>query len=247
VELRRYLAIIRRRALLIVITALVGVGAGYASAPKTSVYTAKARIFVGALDVGSAQGGRPLITAEQIQALTAVAQTYAVMIDSRPTAADALKLTPGTNRSVNGLVGATKATPVLGTQLIDVSVVDIDPVVAQQLTNAMVDAFLEKIQTFVPGTVVEGQPPKLPANVFERASLPGAPAPNGVTRRMLLGGIFGLLVAAAAALTLNYLDITIKTVGDAERRLELPVLGVIPMERQQPFASSRAASAVHGN
>jgi capsular polysaccharide biosynthesis protein len=246
VELRRYLAIIRRRLLLIVLTAAVGVGAGYVSTPKTSVYTARARIFVGALDPGS--GANRALSNDQITGLEKVVQTYSIMIDSRPIAEDALKLAPGAGRSAVGLVGATKAAPILGTQLLEVSVTDVDPATAQQLANALCDAFVEKIQTYVPGTESSpGQPPRLPANVFEHASLPGAPQANDIARRLILGGLFGAIAAAAAALVLEYLDITIKTVADAERRLELPVLGVIPMERQQPFTSSRAASAVHGN
>ena len=51
-------------------------------------------------------------------------------------------------------------------------------------------------------------------------------------RNVIVASIFGLLVAAILAFLLEYLDITVKTAADAERRLELPVLGIIPYVRQ---------------
>ena len=146
-----------------------------------------------------------------------------------------------------GLVGATVAFPIPGTLLLDVSVVDPDPAAAQQLANAMSDAFVEGIPEF--NGIAPSDPdglPRVPAKVFDRAPLPGAPVPNDTTRRLILGALFGFAAAAAAALVLEYLDITIKTAPDAERRLELPVLGVIPMERSVPFSASHVASPAGG-
>jgi capsular polysaccharide biosynthesis protein len=226
----------------VVLAVIAGVAAGYVSAPRTPVYTARARIYVGqqSFDTGSNQQ-RP--SNDLFQGLQSIIQTYTQMVDSREIAADALQLAPGVQRSVAGVVGATSAAQVQGTLLMDVRVSDVDPGVAQQLANAVTDAFVAKVKAINPGTPQEpGQPPRAPVSIFERAQLPGAPAPTDLTRRMILGGIFGFLAAAAAAFVLDYLDISIKTVSDAERRLELPVLGVIPMERQVPFTSTRAST-----
>ena len=240
-ELRRYIAIFRRRLLLIIACAIVGLIAGYATVSRTSVYSAQAKIYVGP-QVVSTTG---FASNDALAGLEKVVQTYSVMIHSLPIAQDALKRNPGVQRSAPALLGATTAKPVLGTQLLTVSVSDTDPAAAQQLTNAMVDAFVDRIQTFNPSAPPEpGQPPRLPAYVFERAQFPGAPQGNGMSRHLILGGLFGLVIACAGALLLDYLDITVKSVADAERRLELPVLGVIPLERQMPAPTSRASSVL---
>jgi hypothetical protein len=44
-----------------------------------------------------------------------------------------------------------------------------------------------------------------------------------------LSAIFGLLASVALVLLLDYLDLTVKTADDLERRSGLPVLGVIPL------------------
>jgi hypothetical protein len=46
---------------------------------------------------------------------------------------------------------------------------------------------------------------------------------------MILGAVFGLLLSCALAFVLEYLDLTIRTAEDAERRLGLPVLAVVPV------------------
>jgi capsular polysaccharide biosynthesis protein len=132
-----------------------------------------------------------------------------------------------------------------GTQLLRVRVTDLDPVAARDLTNAMADAFVERVQTFEPSAPAqEGTVPSLPAYVFEKAKLPTLPAPIGLSRNLVVAGIFGFLAAAGVVFLLEYLDLTIKNPLDAERRLELPVLGAIPMQRQQPVQETGAALTV---
>ena len=64
----------------------------------------------------------------------------------------------------------------------------------------------------------------------------------GLRQKVLLGLLFGLFVAVLTAFFLEYLDQTIKTSADVERVLEVPVLGLIPLE---PFknANGQAVTA----
>ncbi len=68
----------------------------------------------------------------------------------------------------------TTATAEEGSQLLKVRVTHSGPSTAQQLTNAMTTAFVDKIQTLDPTAPPEpGQPPQLPAYVFEPARRTG--------------------------------------------------------------------------
>ena len=234
-ELRRYFAILRRRGLLIALTVAAGVAAAYLSAPRGVVYTAESTIYVGSRRIEVVSGDFSL-------GLDRIIQTYASMIDSEPIAAEALNRT-GLQRSTSALVAATEVEPEVGTQLLRVRVNDSDPGAAQQLTNGMADGFVDKIGSFEPSTPPQpGEVPQLPAYVYERAKLPTAPIPSGLSRRLMLGAIFGFVLAAAAAFLLEYLDVTIKSASDAERWLGLPVLGVIPVDRAAAAPLARARS-----
>jgi succinoglycan biosynthesis transport protein ExoP len=245
VELRRYIAILRRRLLLITLTVLAGIAAGYLSTPRDSIYSAQAQIYVGARVYSAQGGGGNTLSFDQQSAIQQVIRTYAKMIDSAPVAADALQRVPDLPRSPDSLVAATVAEPEVGTSLLNITVSDVDPRAAQDLANAMTDAFVEKIQTLDPlAPPTPGTPPQLPAYVFARARAPRVPESNGLSRRLVIGGMFGLLFAGGVALMLDYLDITVKSITDAERRLELPVLGVIPLERQPSPSTAYASSPI---
>ncbi len=230
-ELRRYFTILRRRVVIVVITAVAGLLAAYASSDRTPHYTAKATIYVGTRQPIS-NNGVGSVSNDVLSGLERISNTFARMIDTYPVAVDAVERTK-VARSPQSVVSETSAAVLPLTQLVDVQVVDRDPAVAQQLANGLVDSFVEKIGSFEPGTAPQpGQPPSLPAYVYERARLPAVPAPIGIERRLVLGGMLGLLAATGLAFLLEYLDITIKSPSDAERRLELPVLAVIPYEPQ---------------
>ncbi len=66
----------------------------------------------------------------------------------------------------------------------------------------------------------------------------------GLRQKVMIGLIIGLFVAILMAFFLEYLDQTIKTSADVERALEIPVLGLIPLE---PIAINAAGSGQPGN
>ena len=72
-----------------------------------------------------------------------------------------------------------------------------------------------------------GTVPNEPAHVYQPATY-AAPNSSGLTKRMVLGAVFGLIVSIFIIFLLDYLDITIKSPDELERRVGLPVLGIIP-------------------
>ena len=231
-ELRRYLAIVRRRSLLVVLTVAVAMGVAWARTPRLAVYEARATIYVGARQFSNPNGGG--VSNDQLAGVERLTTTFAVMIHSEPIAADALERTK-LDRSASAVVAGTAVEVVQDTQLLRIRYYDADPAIARDLANALAEAFVEKVQTFEPSApATEGTVPSLPAYVFERASLPLTPSQSGVARNVVVAGMFGLAAAVGLALLLEYLDITIKGAADATARLDLPVLGTIPYETQVP-------------
>ena len=237
-ELHRYLSILRRRILLVILTVLLAAGGAYTGTPRHRLYATQATLYVGfrVLTPGGTQAGNPLSN-DTMTAVQQVIKTFSIMIRSETVAAAALAETPGLNYTPAQVVGETSAVPLQDTTLLVVEVIDANPRVAATLANAMSDAFVAAIKRVDPGQPGPGTVPNLPAYVFQRAIVPSTPLPTQVRRNVILGGLFGLVAAFAVALLLEYLDLTVKGPDDAERRLGLPVLGVVPL-------ASRAAVAV---
>ena len=225
-ELRRYLLLVRQRLILILVCVLVGAAFGYAASSRAAIYRASAIIYV-----GSRQLANQPQTLYGPSALDQVAMTFATMIPN-PVIAEAAIQATHVARNAGEVAAATTATVLSDTTLISVSVADPDPDVAQKLANGIVDAFVAKVQNYDGGAAGPGSLPSEPAYVFEPATTPTAPLPTGTSRHVVLGALFGLVVALLVVSLLEYLDITVKGADDLERRVGLSVLGIVPLSKE---------------
>ena len=262
-ELRRYLQILRRKLPLVVLSVLLGMVAGYLATPRTARYTATATLYVGSRVINPDPRIGELSN-DRATAIDRIVQTYAELIRTEASAAAALNKA-GVPLSPQALVGATVTEPVVNTTLLKVSVTDPDPGTAQTLATALASSFVDRLADLEPApttadgitattdvgssgddgsggssgddSVVAG----IPATVSDPAKLPVVPEPTGLTRNLLLGALFGLVISVGIVALLEYLDITIKSPSEAERRLELPVLGALPLH------TGRVSPTAHGN
>jgi capsular polysaccharide biosynthesis protein len=227
-EILTYLRVLARRWPLVVATLAVALGLAYASAPRTKVYVAAATIVVGPRQL-STDPNRTDFSGDLANGLANLTSTYAVLIDSEVIATEAIRRS-GVSRSPGGVVAATTATAVPSTQVLRVAVADPQPAVAQALATGMATAFVDRVTSFTPGAPPSvGAPPAVPVYLYQPAGLPVAPQPLGTRTRLATAGIFGLLAAVGVVLLLEHLDLSLRTPEDAERRLDLPVLGAIPL------------------
>ena len=231
-ELRRYLQILRQRRTLIIVTMVVALGIGWLLTPRQASYEASSKIFVGTRQYQVETGaGTDRLSNDLLAALDRVLLTYSIMIDSEPIAAEAIREL-GLPLSPAAVVEQASAVAIPSTQLLSITVTNADPTVARDLANALSYAFVRNIQQFegVDEQAQEGDlPTGLPAYVFEEAKLPVAPQSLDLLQNLILAGVFGLLAAGTLVFVMDYLDVTIRSPEDAERRLDLPVLAVIPI------------------
>jgi len=228
-ELRRYLTILRRRVLLIIVTTLIAGAVGWTLTNRTSSYVAQSRVYIGASRFAT-NDTDVNVSNDRTNGLDRLLITYAVMIDSIPIANGAIQRT-GLAMSAPGVVARAASFPIPGTNLLLIQVTDSNPQIAQTLANGLADTFVDQVSNFETTSLVEGGPPAIPAVVFDRAQLPTVPKTPSAAKNAILAAVFGMLFAAAVVLLVEYLDVTVKSADDAERRLELAVLGVIPLGR----------------
>lgn len=208
-ELRKYLRVVRQRWLLVLLTLVATLAAGYVSAPKGTTYVATATIVVGDDTPTTASTVTNIFTfAEQLRGSDTLAERAAQIA--------------GIERSASSIRRHTTVTVVDFTQLLKVAVTDEDPRIAQQLSNGLATAFIEEVAT------------NDAARVSEDARLPTDPIEPNLASRLVVAGLFGLVASLGLIVLLEYLDVTIRTAADAERLLGLQVLGSLPLREDLP-------------
>jgi capsular polysaccharide biosynthesis protein len=224
-ELRRYFNLIRRRMALVIVAIIVGGAVGYVTTSRTPVYTATATIYVGSLDLGANQ-----VDLYAQAGLNEVVATFAQMIPS-PVIAEKAISKAHLNRFPGAVAASTSSIVIPGTNLIDVSVSDANKRDAVRLANGVSNAFVAQIAQYqTTGTktpTTQGQVPNEPAYVFQDAATASLSS-SGLAKKIVLGGLFGFVIAVLLVLLLDYLDVTIKSPEELERRVGLPVLGIVP-------------------
>ena len=212
-ELIRYLVVLRNRWKVLVAAVLVAMAAAWFLTPRQHLYQATSTLYVGSRNIDLNNPND--VQFGQLATLDRFIQTSADSVVAATTTHQIGQSNTGTGSG--------------GTQLLTIDVTDEDPVVARTLANAMADSFVEEVQNFEPtAPTSEGSIPALPAYVFERARLPVVPQPTGLMTNLLVAALLGLFLGVGVVLLEDYLDITIRGVEDAERRLGLPVLGAVP-------------------
>jgi capsular polysaccharide biosynthesis protein len=212
----------------LVLAVVVAGGLAFVLTPRTPQYTARSTLYIGTRAIDTSANSRDL-TYDRVAALDRLAHTFAAMIPTEPIASEAIDRA-GLSRSPSNVVSATTATVGDQTNLLYIDVKDKSPVIAERLANGLADAFVGAVQQFEPNAQppAEGQVPALPVYIFERARLPSTPDPTALAVNITIAAILGLGLMASGILLADHLDVTVRGYMDAERRLRLPVLGVMP-------------------
>lgn len=232
-ELKRYLHLFWRRWPVLLACVVIGAAVGWSTVPRGNSYTASSVIYVGGR---SLQQQQSQLYVEP--GLVLVVETYAEMIPS-PAFARLALTGSGIDRSPDAVAAGTTAKVLANTTLISVSVTDSNPVVAQRLVNTLSDSFARLASGDSSGAQpIPGSLPAEPAYVFQYSG-PGSLVPRHTSRYIILGAIFGLIIAILAALLVDYLDTTVRSTESIERRVGLPVLAVIPVASTRHRPSPR--------
>jgi capsular exopolysaccharide synthesis family protein len=246
VELRDYVRLLRRRWRLVALSVLLGLAAATAvtlSSPKQ--YTASAQLFVSASDAGTGQGGTSignvytggLFTQQRVK-------SYVSVITSIRTAAlvkEDLQVpnTPG------DLAAKFTATAPLDTVLINVSVKDTSPELAQRLANSIGKVFPGLVDTIEKPNAGGVSPVKV--SLVQPAQLPGAPTSPKPKLNLALGLLVGLGVGVGGAVLRETLDTSVKGPEQAQDLVGAPVLGAInydPEASKKPLVVMSSPNSV---
>ena len=218
IDLREYFAIIKKRfwiiALLAIISALIsGVISFFVLNP---VYEAKSTLIVNA----DKQAETQIVTGDQITVTQKLAVTYGEIIKSRIVLDDVIKNLKLEN-TYESLSGQITVSPVNDTQIISISVQDINPQRARDIANEIPKVFEKEVKRITKANDVQ---------VIDKATLPKNPIKPNKVMNVLIAFVLGTMIGLFVVFLIEYLDNKMKTPQDIEKHLGLSVIGVIPNE-----------------
>ncbi|MGF2948878.1 polysaccharide biosynthesis tyrosine autokinase [Microbacterium alcoholitolerans] len=230
-ELRDYLHVLRKYAVLIVITTLVGVGAAAVwSLTRTPMYTAASTVYV------STQTGESVAELQQGQTFTqARVATYAALATT-PVVIDPVITELNLDATAAVQASRVTATAQTGTNLITITVTDADPAQAAEISNAIAGSLTTTVESLDTLDGQESSPVRLTR--VKNALPPSQASSPNVPLNLVLGLLLGLAAGVGVAMLLTVLDTKIRTKRDVEHITETPILGAIPYDskwKQRPL------------
>lgn len=218
IDLREYLAIIKKKAWIIAaITAVTTFVSGFLSFFVLSpVYEAKTTLIV-----NTDQKNDDTITGDEFSVTQRLAVTYGEIIKSRTVLEPVIEKL-GLDISYESLSKMVTVSPVKDTQIINISVQDTNPLKAKDIANSIPEVFTKEVKRITKANSVE---------VIDKAVEPLSPIKPNKLMNVLIAFVLGIMIGLFVVFLIEYMDNKMKTPQDVEKHLDLPILGVIPKEK----------------
>ena len=218
VEIRKYLAFLRRRWWLLLFgPVLAGLAAVMITGRMPKTYSATSTVLVNKTTQPGSQEYYDALLSQQLT------NTYAQLV-TRPVVLDEVQRRLNTKIDRARLTKMISATPVKDTQLITIAVKDSDPILTANIANTLAQVFMDDNagQFAATGSI----------KLAKAAEVPKNPISPSLPMNLTLAIVLGLVVAGGLAFLLEYMDDTIKSPADAESESGLPVLASVERFKQ---------------
>ncbi|MGG3564190.1 Wzz/FepE/Etk N-terminal domain-containing protein [Neobacillus rhizosphaerae] len=125
----------------------------------------------------------------------------------------------GLNEPSNQLANQISVASVENSQVVSISVVDIDPVKASQIADTTAEVFKEEVPKIVGQDYIR---------ILSKAKVNPVPINPKTNNKLFYGIIGGLVVGIGVAFFLETVDERVRSKKEVEELLDVPVLGRIP-------------------
>jgi capsular polysaccharide biosynthesis protein len=170
-----------------------------------------------------------------IQSNISLINTYKIVMTS-PVILDEVANEMNLSLSSDDLAGKLAVTSEADTQIITVTATDTSQAEAADLANTTVDVFQRKIPELMNLDNVK------PLSLAEKVDNPSPSSPN-LFLNTAIALILGAMVGIGLAFLLEYLDNTVKTEADIEKRIGVPVIGIISHMTEEDMRSNKQFTA----
>jgi polysaccharide biosynthesis transport protein len=217
-DIRRILAMLLKKWPFIVITAFIFAVAlyVYSSVYVTPIYSAQATMIVNKSQYQASETNQ--MSYSDILLTQKLVKSY-ILIMMSDTNIELVKKELGTELSAGQIKSYIKVSGVGETEVLQINVMNADPVLAQEIANALV-----KVS---PATIIRvikaGS-----AEVIDTAKVPARPVKPVVWLYAAIGAMVGLMLSLALIFLRDFFDNTFKTEDDVRNVLDLPVITSLP-------------------
>lgn len=218
IDLREYFSIIKKRFWIVILTTIVAVGISTAVSyfTKVQMYQAKTTLIVNV----EKYENQPMLTSDQISAGQKLAVLYGEIIKSRAVLQPVIERL-GLDMSTQQLASMISISQVNDTHIMNLAVTDTNPDRAKDIANTIPSIFTEEVKRTIKANGVEVLDP----------ALYGYPMASNSTNKILIAGVLGVMIGLFVIFLIEFLDNKMKTPQDIEKHLNMPILGVIPNEK----------------
>lgn len=231
INLRDLLSYFKKRLILFIVVVLFVVSAGtvYSVFIQKPEYKAQATVIL------SSDKSKTTIQNE-INANKNLIDTYTEVVKSHRVL-DRVKSEMQINDSYEQLVKKVTVASLKDTEIISISVVDLDKYHSYSLANKIADTFTDEISQIYNDKSV---------NVLDRAVEPQKPYNVDIIKQEAIYAAAGIILATAVIFLMFYFDRTIKTTEQIEQLFKLPIFGKVrklETEKQKQQRRKRAEKA----
>ena len=219
IDLRDFWELIKSKVLLIINCTLVFAIAGlvYLAFLNVPMYRSSTSIVL-----ASNSGANNTITTSDVTINKNLVQTYSEIVKSRKVIENVIN-NLGLNYSYEGLVKNVSVSAISNTEIIKVSVSDVNASTAARITNNIANVFIDEVSSIYNMTNVK---------VLDEASIPTAPYNVNYIKTIGISIIAGIIFSLIIIFLIFYFDNTIKSPEQVETKTGLPVLGRIPLHKK---------------
>jgi len=219
-ELRDYLAVLRKRWMTVVALTLLSVAAAAAATlAATPLYTATTRMFF------AVQGSETISELTQGSYFAAGQMTSFAEVATSPLVLEPVRERLGLDEDASVSVSASVP---LNTVILEISATDADPELAAAIANAAAAELVVSVNDLQP-TRSDGVE-TVKATVLKPAETPGAPSTPKTKQNLALGLLVGLALGVGVAIIRETLDTKIRGESDLTGFTDHSVIGAIAFD-----------------
>ena len=183
-------------------------------APK---YEARTKLFIGKENT---QTQDQSYNNNDVQMYQKLLKTYAEVIQTKDLVGQAINSNDLDLKEEDVLKSLT-VTPRADTQILEISYINVDPVIAQEVVESITENFINYSTELIPNGNVK---------IIESVRVPEKPVSPNKKMNIAIAFLLGLMVSIGLSFLIEFMDNTFKTKEHIENILDLPAIGVIPNE-----------------
>lgn len=198
----------------LVATLISAVVSFFLIAPK---YQAGTKLFIGKENTTTQDQS---YNNNDVQMYQKLLKTYAEVIQTKDLVGQAIEQ-ENLDLDPEDVLKNLTVTPRADTQILEISYINVDPVVSQKIVESVTDKFIEYSTELIPNGNVK---------IIESVRIPeNAVSPNK-KMNIAIAFLLGLMISVGLSFLIEFMDNTFKTKEQIENILDLPAIGVIPNE-----------------